>query len=66
MRVHGYEVPLCRQDFIEIDQELLSLYERDDDAAMARIETLLCVMEESVRAYRRQNIQLAPPITTET
>ena len=56
--LHGYEIPLNRQDFIEIERELLRLDDRDDDASDGRRETLLYVLEESVRVYQQYRIGL--------
>jgi hypothetical protein len=58
MILHGYSLPLSRQDFIEIDKELLDLDELDDHASNGRRATLIYVLEESVRVYRKISIKI--------
>lgn len=62
MMLHGYELPLSRQDHIEIDREMMDLNERDDPVSNGRRATLIYVLEESVRVYRKTTIKAVKPM----
>ena len=58
MKLVGYELPLCRQDYIEIERELIDLDYRDDANAAARRSMLILVLEQSVISYRKSVLLL--------
>lgn len=55
--LHGFELPLSRQDHIEIEREMMDLDERDDPVSNGRRATLIYVLEESVRVYRKMSVK---------